>query len=384
MNVYEKSLELHEKLHGKLGIDSKIEISSHDDLSLVYTPGVAAVCQEIAKDKSNLYKYTSKGGLIAVVTNGTAVLGLGNIGAAAGLPVMEGKCLLFKRFANIDAFPICVESENIEEFINIVKKISIPFGGINLEDIKAPDCFEIEKRLQDELDIPVFHDDQHGTAIVALAALINALKVTDKDKKEVNIVISGAGAAGSAICRLLLKYGCENILVCDSKGIIGESRMDLADNEDKIWIAKNTNRKSLNGSLGDAMKGADVLIGVSAPKIVSKEMVGSMNSKSVVFALANPEPEIMPNQALEAGALIIGTGRSDFGNQINNALAFPGVFKAALKYGINKFTDEMFVAAAEALANFVENLDVNHIVPSLFDEGVSDTVSDAIGRIHNR
>lgn len=378
MSVYEKSLEMHEQFHGKLRVDSKINVDSLDDLSLVYTPGVAGVCKAIVKEPTSVYKYTIKSNTVAVITNGTAVLGLGNIGPAAALPVMEGKCVIFKRFAGIDAFPICIDEKNTDRFVEIVKSLTTTFGGINLEDIKAPECFEIEARLKEELDIPVFHDDQHGTAIVALAALINALKVVEKDFANSKVVISGAGAAGTSVVRLLVKYGCENIIACDSKGIIQLDRDDILNNEGKKWIAKNTNKVGVKGALCDAMKDADVFIGVSAPGIVTKEMVSSMNNSSIVFALANPEPEILPNDAISAGALIVGTGRSDYGNQINNALAFPGIFRAALDAGIRKFTDEMFIAAAQALADFVETPDKDNIVPSLFDHGVMDTVASSI------
>jgi malate dehydrogenase (oxaloacetate-decarboxylating) len=377
MDIYERSLRLHEEYHGKLKVDSKIPINSPADLSLVYTPGVAEACKRISRNKEDIYKYTMKRNCVAVITNGTAVLGLGNIGVAASLPVMEGKCMLFKRFADIDAFPLLVDSTDIDKFVETVKLVSTGFGGINLEDISAPSCFEIEKRLSNELDIPVFHDDQHGTAIVTLAALINALRVSNKDAKSVKVVVSGAGAAGSSIVKLLYLYGIANLTVCDSKGVVYEGRPDLFDSFYKRELAR-ISRPSCNGDLADALIDADVFIGASAPDILTPEMIKSMNDKPIIFALANPEPEIDPVLAKNAGAFIVGTGRSDFENQINNALAFPAVFKAALALRLRRFTDDMFISAAKALAGHIANPTPEKILPGIFDDGVTDAISNAI------
>jgi len=373
-DIQKLSLEMHRKHKGKICVQSKVSLKTKYDLSLAYTPGVAEPCREIAKDKKKIYDYTSKSNLVAVVTNGTAVLGLGDIGPEASLPVMEGKAVLFKTFGGVDAFPIAIDSKDIDEIVNIVKKISSIFGGINLEDIKAPECFEIEKKLDAEIEIPVFHDDQHGTAVVVLAGLINALKIVKKNKK-VKVVISGAGAAGIATAKLLLNYGFENIILCDTKGLIHDGRNDL--NFAKEEIAKVTNKEKIKGQIRDAMKGADVFIGVSAPGIVTKEMVRSMNKDAVVFAMSNPVPEIMPDEAKKGGAKIIATGRSDFPNQINNVLAFPGIFKGALAIRA-KITDKMKLAAAEALANLVKKPTAEKIIPSPFDKGVADAVAKAV------
>ena len=373
-DLQQLSLELHNKHKGKICITCKVPLKTKLDLSLAYTPGVAEPCREIVKNKDKLYNYTSKSNLVAVITNGTAVLGLGDIGADASLPVMEGKAVLFKTFGGVDSFPIAIDSKDPDEIVNIIKKISSIFGGINLEDIKAPECFEIERRLIEELDIPVMHDDQHGTAVVVLAGLINALKITNKDKKA-RIVISGAGAAGIATTKLLLKDGFENILLCDTKGTIYQGRNDL--NPAKEEIAKVTNKTNIKGQLKDALKGADVFIGLSAPGIVTKEIVKSMNKDPIIFAMSNPVPEIMPDEALKGGAKIIATGRSDFPNQINNVLAFPGIFKGALKIRA-KITDEMKLAAAVALAGLVKKPTPERIIPSPFDKNIAETVAKAV------
>ena len=372
-DVNKLSIELHNKHKGKICVTSKVPLKTKFDLTLAYTPGVAEPCREIFKNKEKVYNYTSKANLVAVVTNGTAVLGLGDIGVEASLPVMEGKAVLFKTFGGVDAFPIAIDSKDVDEIVNITKKISSIFGGINLEDIKAPECFEIEERLIKELDIPVMHDDQHGTAIVVLAGLINAIKITNKNKKS-KIVISGAGAAGIAVTKLLMKYGFENIILCDSKGVVCKNRKDL--NDAKGDICKVTNKENIEGRLEDALKNADIFIGLSAPGIVTKEMVKTMK-EPIIFAMANPIPEIMPEEALKGGAKIIATGRSDFPNQINNVLAFPGVFKGALEIRA-KITDKMKLAAAEALAKMVKNPSTDKIIPSPFDKGVADIVAEAV------
>src|SRR3989338_2383336 len=372
-DVNKLSIELHNKHKGKICVTSKVPLKTKFDLTLAYTPGVAEPCREIFKNKEKVYNYTSKANLVAVVTNGTAVLGLGDIGVEASLPVMEGKAVLFKTFGGVDAFPIAIDSKDVDEIVNITKKISSIFGGINLEDIKAPECFEIEERLIKELDIPVMHDDQHGTAIVVLAGLINAIKITNKNKKS-KIVISGAGAAGIAVTKLLMKYGFENIILCDSKGVVCKNRKDL--NDAKGDICKVTNKENIEGRLEDALKNADIFIGLSAPGIVTKEMVKTMK-KPIIFAMANPIPEIMPEEALKGGAKIIATGRSDFPNQINNVLAFPGVFKGALEIRA-KITDKMKLAAAEAFAKMVKNPSTDKIIPSPFDKGVADIVAEAV------
>ena len=368
-----------EALHegGKIEIVSRIALQSRDELSLAYTPGVAHISKLLAENKERAYNYTRKWNAVAIVSDGSAVLGMGNIGAYGAIPVMEGKAVLFKELGDVDAFPICLATQVDDEIIKIVEAISPVFGGINLEDIAAPHCFRIEKELENRLDIPVFHDDQHGTAIVVLAALMNALKLVGKDKN-VKVVISGAGAAGIAITKLLLDYGIKHIVVCDSRGIIHEGRNDL--NFAKEEIAKLTNPEKLEGDLALAMKGADVFIGVSAPNIVSKEMVESMNDDAIVFAMANPVPEIMPDEAKKAGARIVGTGRSDFPNQINNALAFPGVFRGALDVRARRITKEMKIAAARAIANYAENLGLSEerIVPKVLDRNVHNEVARAV------
>jgi len=373
-----RSLLLHETYKGKLSVCPKIPVNNRDDLSLIYTPGVAAACLAIARDSDDLYRYTMKANSVAVITDGSAVLGLGNIGADASLPVMEGKCLLFKKFADIDAYPICVKSDTIDEFVDTVKRITTSFGGINLEDIKAPYCFEIEKRLRAELDIPVFHDDQHGTAIVTLAALINAFKVTKRTVKETRVVVSGAGAAGTSIVKLLLEYGIKDIVVCDSKGAIFDGRKDLSNNSYKFELTRITNPKQRMGSLSDVIRNSDVFIGVSAPGIVTKKMISSMAKNAIVFALANPIPEIMPDDAKNAGAYVVGTGRSDFPNQINNVLVFPGIFRGLLDSRTININSKMYLVAAKAISSLVDNPTAEKIIPDIFDDRVSNAVASAI------
>ncbi|OIO06707.1 NAD-dependent malic enzyme [Candidatus Falkowbacteria bacterium CG1_02_37_44] len=372
-DLKKEALEIHERHKGKIEVISKIPVKNKKDLSLVYTPGVAEVCKEIAINSENIYKYTIKSNTIAVVTDGSAVLGLGNIGPEAALPVMEGKCLLFKEFGGVDAFPICLATQKADQIVDIIKKISPAFGGVNLEDISAPRCFEIEERLKKDLKIPVFHDDQHGTAIVVLAAVINALKVVKKDKK-VKIVISGAGAAGMAVTKMLFNYGFKNIIVCDRDGAIYEGRRENM-NWAKDKISKITNREKIKGSLAKAMAGSDIFIGVSASGLVNQEMVRAMARESVVFAMANPTPEIMPQEALKAGAKIVATGRSDFPNQINNVLAFPGIFKGALKIRA-QITENMKLAAAQALAGIIKPTP-EKILPDVFDN-VAGIIANAI------
>ncbi len=376
--IKKRSLELHEKLKGKLEIVSRKHIESKEDLSLLYTPGVAEPCKLIAEDKNLVYKYTNKGNTVAVITDGSAVLGLGDIGPEASLPVMEGKCILFKEFANIDAFPIAVNTKDVEEFIKTVKMISPMFGGINLEDISAPRCFEIEQRLIEELDIPVMHDDQHGTAVVVLGALINSLKVVEKNMSEVKIVFSGAGAAGVAVSALLMKKGAKDIIICDSKGIIHKGRDNL--DESKKRLVEITNKDNIEGTLQDALKGADIFIGVSAPNILKGEWLKDMNPDPIIFAMANPVPEIMPDEAKKFGAKIVATGRSDFHNQVNNVLGFPGIFRGALDNDVKKLTTEHYIAAAEALASCVEQPDEEKILPDAFDKKVVENISKAISK----
>lgn len=371
------ALDLHKLHKGKLGIYSKVPLENREDLSRAYTPGIGAVSQAIASDESLMYELTPKGNMVAVISDGSAVLGLGNIGAAASYPVMEGKCLLFKKFAGIDAIPIVIKTQNTDEIISIIENISCGFGGINLEDFAAPRCFEIEKRLQELIDIPVFHDDQHGTAIVVLAGLLNALKVVNKRIESVKIVLNGAGAAGIAISNLLLKAGVQNIVMLDSRGIIYEGREDYM-NPVKIEISKVTNPSKVNGGLKEAMAGADVFIGVSRAGVLEKEMIPLMNENSIVFALANPVPEIMPEDALAAGAIVVASGRSDYPNQLNNVLVFPGMFRGALDKKIKRFDDEMFLKAARALAGLVNNPTREKIIPSPFDPGVSDAIAKEI------
>ena len=378
-DVYGRSLALHEELRGKLEVRSRIEVKDRQALSLAYTPGVAAPCKEIAKDASAAYRYTRKWNTVAVVSDGSAVLGLGNIGGLAGLPVMEGKSLLFKEFADIDSIPIVLSGQDEDDIVKTVEMIAPSFGGINLEDIAAPKCFAVERRLKEKLDIPVFHDDQHGTAIVVAAALFNALKLCGKSLADVKIVICGAGSAGIAICRLLLESGAKNITLSDKNGLVAEGEPWLTGAQAEI--AKLTNRKALRGTLKDAVAGADVFIGVSAPRQLTPEMVADMAEKSVVFAMANPEPEIYPDQALAAGAYVVGTGRSDFPNQINNVLAFPGVFRGALDVRARDISEGMKVAAAKALADLVgADLSRENIIPSPFDRRVAPAVAAAVAQ----
>lgn len=378
MAYKEEALKFHEEKRGKLEVVPKVEVNNAHDLALAYTPGVAEPCKLIHEDEELQYKYTAKGNLIAVVTDGSAVLGLGNIGAKAGMPVMEGKSILFKKFGNVDAFPIMLDTQDVDEIVNTVKNIAPGFGGINLEDISAPRCFEIERKLDEMLDIPVFHDDQYGTAIVVTAALINACKLLKKDYKDLKVVINGSGAAGIAIAYMMLNLGVKNILICDSKGII--YRGNERNNWIKAEIAEKTNPDNEEGTLKDAMVAADVFIGVSAPGVLTKDMVKSMNKDAIVFAMANPVPEIYPDEAKEAGAKIVGTGRSDFANQINNSLAFPGIFRGALDRRAKTITFDMKVAAAHAIADLVsdEELTVDHIMPDMFDERVPKAVAKAV------
>ncbi len=370
MTKNEQALKLHEEWNGKLETTAKCAVKSREDLALAYTPGVAEPCKVIAADPDAAYRYTIKANTVAVVSDGSAVLGLGNIGAKAAMPVMEGKCVLFKEFGGINAFPICLDTQDTEEIIKAVTYIAPAFGGINLEDISAPRCFEIEARLKEILDIPVFHDDQHGTAIVVLAGVINALKVTGKKKEECKVVINGAGSAGIAIAKLMLTYGFSDLILCDRIGILAKDTVGLNWMQEKMM--ETTNLSGLHGSLADALKGADIFIGVSAPEIVTKEMVSSMNRDAILFAMANPVPEIMPDLAKEAGARVVGTGRSDFPNQVNNVVAFPGIFKGALEGRAQQITEEMKLAAATAIAGLVpeEELSENNILPAPFDPRV--------------
>ena len=378
MTTNEKALLMHEKWNGKLETISKTPVKTREDLAIAYTPGVAEPCKVIAKDKEAAYKYTMKANTVAVVSDGSAVLGLGNIGPYAAMPVMEGKAVLFKEFGNVNAVPICLDTQDTEEIIKAVTYLAPGFGGINLEDISAPRCFEIEERLKELLDIPVFHDDQHGTAIVVLAGVINALKVVGKKKEDCRVVVNGAGSAGVAITKLLLTYGFPNIIMCDKVGIVSK------DTEGLNWMQKKmtevTNLNNETGSLADALKGADIFIGVSAPNIVTPEMVASMNRDSILFAMANPVPEIMPDVAKAAGARVVGTGRSDFPNQVNNVVAFPGIFKGALEGRATQITEEMKLAAAEAIAGLVpaDKLCDGNIMPEAFDPQVAEVVADAV------
>ena len=378
MTNQEKALKLHEQLQGKLETVSKVPVKTREDLALAYTPGVAEPCKVIARDPSQAYVYTMKANTVAVVSDGSAVLGLGNIGPKAAMPVMEGKAVLFKEFGGINAVPICLDTQDTEEIIRAVTWIAPGFGGINLEDISAPRCFEIEERLKEILDIPVFHDDQHGTAIVVLAAIINALKVTGKRREDCRVVINGAGSAGIAIARLLLTWGFSDLLLCDRAGILCEGDPGLNWMQEKM--TKVTNRSHQKGTLADAMRGADIFVGVSAPGIVTPEMVSSMNRDAILFAMANPVPEIMPDQARQAGARVVGTGRSDFPNQVNNVVAFPGIFKGALEGHARQITEEMKLAAAKAIADLVpaEVLDEDHIMPEAFDPRVAEAVAAAV------
>ncbi|MED3317038.1 NAD-dependent malic enzyme [Bacillus wiedmannii] len=378
--INERSLLLHKELVGKIEITSKVEVNSADDLSLTYTPGVAESCKAIAADEETVYDYTARGNMVAVVSDGTAVLGLGNIGPKAAMPVMEGKSILFKKFANVDAFPLCLGTTDVDEIVTLVKNLEPTFAGINLEDIAAPRCFEIEKRLKAETNIPVFHDDQHGTAIVVLAAVINALKVVSKQMDNVKIVINGAGSAGIAIGKLLLKAGAKRITLVSLEGIVceGESWM----NEAQIEVSKKTNREYVRGTLKEAIHQADIFIGVSAPNVLTKELVQTMNEKAIVFAMANPIPEIFPEDALEAGAVVVGTGRSDYANQVNNVLAFPGIFRGALDVRATDITEEMKLAAAYGIANIItdEERNANYVIPNPLDKRVVPSVAEAVAK----
>jgi malate dehydrogenase (oxaloacetate-decarboxylating) len=375
--VYSDSLKLHKKFHGKLGVASKVPVRNRKDLSLAYTPGVAEVCRVIAKDKKLANAYTLKRNTVAVISDGSAILGLGNLGAEAAIPVMEGKAVLFKEFADVDAFPICLDTQDTEEIIRTIKYLAPVFGGINLEDISAPRCFEIENRLKKELNIPVMHDDQHGTATVVLAAMINALKLKKMSKIEAKVVISGAGAAGTAVAKILVKYGFKNISVCDSKGLLHKERGDLSGA--KMALAKLTNPEvPVDSSLKGVLKNADVFIGISGPNIIGRTEVKSMNARPVVLALANPVPEIMPTVAKAGGAFIVASGRSDFPNQINNVLAFPGIFRGALDNGVKQITHEMLIKAAENLAGYIKKLAPDNVLPNPLDKGVVRVIAKAI------
>ena len=378
MDLREEALKLHKDNKGKIEVVSKVKVENAKDLSIAYTPGVAEPCKEIHANPELIYDYTNKGNMVAVVTDGSAVLGLGNIGARAGMPVMEGKSVLFKSFADVDAFPICIESQDVEIVVQTVKQIAPSFGGINLEDIAAPRCFEIEERLKKELDIPVFHDDQHGTAVIVLAGIINGLKVVGKKIENVTAVVSGAGAAGTAISKLLVSSGIKDVIICNSKGILdkNDEKLDPIRKE----MALKTNKTNKKGSLADAMVGSDIFIGVSAPNIVTKEMIESMNENSIAFAMANPVPEVLPEVALAGGIRVMGTGRSDFPNQVNNVLAFPGIFRGALDVRAKEINEEMKLAAAHAIAGLVteEELNEEYIIPKAFDKRVAKAVAKAV------
>jgi malate dehydrogenase (oxaloacetate-decarboxylating) len=378
MDYRKESLRLHGEWKGKIEVISSVPLKNKEDLSLAYTPGVAEPCLAIQKDVNLSYTLTRRGNLVAVITDGTAVLGLGDIGPEAGMPVMEGKCVLFKTFGNVDAFPLCVRTKSVDEIVNTVKLLAGSFGGVNLEDISAPRCFEIERRLKAECDIPIFHDDQHGTAIVTLAAMINALKIVKKDINDISVVVNGSGAAGIAITKLLMSMGLKKVILCDTKGAIYEGRDNL--NAEKAEMAKISNLQKIKGSLKDVLVGADVFIGVSAANMVTKEMVKNMAKDPIIFAMANPTPEIMPDDAKEAGAKVIGTGRSDFANQINNVLAFPGIFRGALDVRASDINDEMKIAAAKAIASLVsdEELNPDFVIPAPFDPRVGPTVAEAV------
>lgn len=377
MDYYKASLKMHEENKGKMAVVSKVRVESKDDLSTAYTPGVAEPCRRINENPDDVYKYTNKSNIVAVVSDGSAVLGLGNIGGLASIPVMDGKSLLFKEFAGIDAFPICLETQDVDEIVNIVKNIAPTLGGINLEDISAPRCFEIEEKLQEAVDIPVFHDDQHGTAVVVSAAVINSAKLTGRSLDSMRAVINGAGAAGTAIAKMLMNLGIKDIVACDSKGILNKSRNDLNEAKKRLTAVTNNN---IEGSLADAVKGRDLFIGVSAAGVLTQDMVKSMNRNPIIFAMANPEPEILPDLAKEAGAAVVGTGRSDYPNQINNVLIFPGLFKGALAARAKRITEEMKTAAAFALAGIIkdEELEPDYIIPSAFYPGAADIVAEAV------
>ncbi|KZE04467.1 NAD-dependent malic enzyme [Bacillus mycoides] len=378
--INERSLLLHKELVGKIEITSKVEVNTADDLSLTYTPGVAESCKAIAADEETAYDYTARGNMVAVVSDGTAVLGLGNIGPKAAMPVMEGKSILFKTFANVDAFPLCLGTTDVDEIVTLVKNLEPTFAGINLEDIAAPRCFEIEKRLKEETNIPVFHDDQHGTAIVVLAAVINALKVVSKQMDDVKIVINGAGSAGIAIGKLLLKAGAKYITLVSLEGIVCEGETWM--NEAQIEVSKKTNREYVRGTLKEAIHQADIFIGVSAPNVLTKELIQTMNEKQIVFAMANPIPEIFPEDALAAGAAVVGTGRSDYSNQVNNVLAFPGIFRGALDVRATDITEEMKLAAAYGIANIItdEERNANYVIPNPLDKRVVPSVAEVVAK----
>src|SRR3712207_4305066 len=379
MNYSEESLKMHEEKKGKIEVISKVRVENKDDLSIAYTPGVAQPCVKISENRNEVYKYTSKGNMVAVVSDGSAVLGLGNIGPEAAIPVMEGKAILFKEFAGVDAFPICLASQDVDEIVKSVKMIEPVFGGINLEDISAPRCFEVEDRLKKEVDIPVFHDDQHGTAIIVTAGILNSVKLMkNKSMEDLEIVINGAGAAGIAIAKMLLNFNVKNVVLCDRYGILEESSPDI--NWAQVEMLKFTNKNNETGSLADAVKGKDVFVGVSRPKMLTPEMIRTMNDQPVVFAMANPTPEILPEEARESGVFIMGTGRSDYPNQVNNVLAFPGIFKGALACRASEINEEMKVAAARAIADFVseDSLSVDKILPLAFEKGVAEAVARAV------
>jgi len=380
MDIKELALQKHAEWKGKIEVVSRCELKDRADLSVAYTPGVAEPCLEISKDTDLSYKYTRRGNIVAVVTDGTAVLGLGDIGPEAGMPVMEGKCVLFKVFGDVDAFPLCVRSKSVDDIVNTVKLLAGSFGGVNLEDISAPRCFEIEKRLKEECDIPIFHDDQHGTAVVTLAAMINALKLSNKNIADIEVVVNGSGAAGIAITKLLMSMGLKKVILCDTKGAIYKGRDNL--NGAKAEMAEISNLEMKKGLLKDVLVGADVFIGVSAPNTLTAEMVKEMAKDPIIFAMANPVPEIMPDVALAAGAKVVGTGRSDFANQINNVLAFPGIFKGALAVRASDINDEMKIAAAKAIASLVssDELKPEFVIPSTFDPRVADSVADAVAQ----
>lgn len=383
MDYSKIALEKHEQWRGKLSIESKARITNKEELSIAYTPGVAAPCLEIQKDEELAYRYTGKGNLVAVITDGSAVLGLGDIGPVAGMPVMEGKCALFRTFAGIDAVPICIDSKDPDVIVDTVRHISKSFGGINLEDISAPRCFEIERRLMETCDIPVFHDDQHGTAIIATAGILNALRVVGKRRDSVRVVFSGAGAAGISIAKMLLNFGFEDIIMCDRAGIVHEGAE--SNNSEQEEMARITNRGGMRGSLKDAMKGADVFVGVSRPGLVTEEMIKTMADRPIVFAMANPVPEIMPDLAKKAGAAVVGTGRSDFPNQVNNVIAFPGIFRGALDCRAKKITEEMKKAAALAIADVIpkEELSADYVLPDGFNPLVVERVAEAVAAAWN-
>jgi malate dehydrogenase (oxaloacetate-decarboxylating) len=375
------ALKMHEDKKGKISIVSKIKIENRDDLSIAYTPGVAEPCRKIHENKDLVYKYTSKSNLVAVVSDGTAVLGLGDIGPEAAMPVMEGKSILFKEFGDVDAFPICLDTKDVDEIVKTVKYLAPTFGGINLEDISAPRCFEIERRLKEELDIPVFHDDQHGTAIVVLAGIINSVKLVKKNIEDVKIVINGAGSAGISICKLLLLYGAKNVVLCDKQGALVKGAEWM--NPFQAEMATKTNRSMESGPLAEVIKGKDIFIGVSAPNILNAEMVSTMNKDSIIFAMANPTPEIMPDEAIKGGARVVATGRSDFANQINNVLIFPGIFRGALDVRATDITEEMKLAAAKAISKIIseEELNEEYIIPGAFDKRVAPAVAKEVADI---